>query len=335
MFSVLIIGFGGIAKRHIQNLYAHFDIANLCVVKSTSVNVDDEFVKQHNNIHYYYDLNAALNKHQFDFACICSPANYHVEQAITLINSGIPCFIEKPISHNLEQTQTLQSFAKTKGISFCVGYDLRFTKGFTELHRLLSCHTLGSIWRIDCQVGQYLPDWRPDKHYVNTVSAQKVLGGGVLRELSHELDYLLGLFRFNTIQSKAHLFTHPHLDMDCENEALIVATAATPLQEQPVSMTIKLDFLQRIPSRFLIIEAQYGYVKWDLLEQTITLNHVTEGETRIDVSEVGNDVYVNEIRAFIRSLNNGFIDEQPVKDSINVLRWIEAIECSNEQPLQI
>ena len=47
---------------------------------------------------------------------------------------------------------------------------------------------LGNIYSIRCDVGQYLPNWRADKNYSKSVSAKKDLGGGVLLELSHELE---------------------------------------------------------------------------------------------------------------------------------------------------
>ena len=36
----------------------------------------------------------------------------------------------------------------------------------------------------------YLPSWR-DGHYTKSVSANKKFGGGVINELSHELDLML------------------------------------------------------------------------------------------------------------------------------------------------
>ena len=40
----------------------------------------------------------------------------------------------------------------------------------------------------------FLPQWRKDISYENSVSAQKKLGGGVRLELSHDIDYLNLIF---------------------------------------------------------------------------------------------------------------------------------------------
>ena len=41
--------------------------------------------------------------------------------------------------------------------------------------------------------GQCLPTWRPESDYKNTYSAKSEKGGGVLRDLSHEIDLCLSL----------------------------------------------------------------------------------------------------------------------------------------------
>ena len=38
--------------------------------------------------------------------------------------------------------------------------------------------------------GQYLPHWRPNIDYRDSYSSKKSQGGGVLLDLSHEIDYL-------------------------------------------------------------------------------------------------------------------------------------------------
>ena len=49
---------------------------------------------------------------------------------------------------------------------------------------------IGKILYIRAAVGLYLPNWRPGCDYRQTVTSCKDLGGGVICELSHELDYV-------------------------------------------------------------------------------------------------------------------------------------------------
>ncbi len=53
---------------------------------------------------------------------------------------------------------------------------------------------IGQTLYTSVECGSYLPDWRPGNNYKKSVSAKKDLGGGVLLELSHELDYIRWIF---------------------------------------------------------------------------------------------------------------------------------------------
>lgn len=75
--------------------------------------------------------------------------------------------------------------------SLVVGYNLRFHPVMTAFAERLG----GSeAITVSAYVGQDLRDWRPGRDHRATASATRQAGGGVLRDLSHELDYLLWLF---------------------------------------------------------------------------------------------------------------------------------------------
>ena len=57
-----------------------------------------------------------------------------------------------------------------------------------RLHNELAAQ---KILTIEARVGFWLPDWRPARDYRETSSASRAEGGGVLADLSHEMDYLL------------------------------------------------------------------------------------------------------------------------------------------------
>ena len=59
---------------------------------------------------------------------------------------------------------------------------------------LMQNKIVGKILSVRCEVGQFLPSWRPNIDYRESVSARKALGGGALLELSHEIDYLMWIF---------------------------------------------------------------------------------------------------------------------------------------------
>src|SRR5690606_29956228 len=101
---------------------------------------------------------------------------------------------EKPLSDSLESFARAGEVLLENSAKIEVAYNLRFMPSAIRLKELLTEQIVGRIHSVSIEVGQYLPDWRPATDYRKNVSACKKLGGGVLLELSHELDYLTWLF---------------------------------------------------------------------------------------------------------------------------------------------
>ena len=75
-----------------------------------------------------------------------------------------------------------------------VGYVLRYCEAAKFIKDQLSQNIYGKPIDVRIECRSFLPDWRPDQDYRQSASARKELGGGVLLELSHEIDYANWLF---------------------------------------------------------------------------------------------------------------------------------------------
>ena len=82
-------------------------------------------------------------------------------------------YIEKPVSHSLEGLQNILSLAKSYTNNIVVGYDLHFDPGMQKVRSLLAEKAMGKVVSVNAQVGQYLPDWRPEEDYRKGMSAKK------------------------------------------------------------------------------------------------------------------------------------------------------------------
>ncbi|MCG7552488.1 Gfo/Idh/MocA family oxidoreductase [Pseudoalteromonas piscicida] len=331
-YDILVSGYGAIAQRHINNLN------NLGIIKSLTI-VKKVMLEDQPNYKFpvaiYTDFKQAINERHFDIAIIASPASAHSDQLHQLSNLKIGCLVEKPITLNGHQAQELYQFTRLKNMNCIIGYDLIYTKGFTEVSRILHSECLGKIWHINISVGQFLPDWRPSKNYKTTVSAVKALGGGALRELSHELDYLLALFNVSNIEFSAQLVRHSILAMDCENEANIFGGLSLRSQAEKVSFSIHLDMLKRFPSRYLYIEGAKGSLTWDLIRQKVTYNSCGEELKEIDVREDSNQPYVKLIQTLISQSANSVTSKQALLRSVQVMSWIDSIEEAASNKCQV
>lgn len=93
--------------------------------------------------------------------------------------------VEKPLALSEAETRDLP-FRRMR-----VGYNLRFHPVTRRLAELVAG---AEVVAVDAYVGQHLATWRPGRDVAEQYSAHAAAGGGVLRDLSHELDYLGMLF---------------------------------------------------------------------------------------------------------------------------------------------
>lgn len=170
--SALVVGYGSIGKRHYRLLQ------EICA--------DVWLVSKHASTapKAFSDLTQALRTINPDLIILASETWQHSEQ-VSLIESycqGKKVLVEKPYTN-------LEAQAPFSGLKnhYFIGYNLRFHPLIRSLKAELSQQPVLS-GTLTCS--SYLPDWRPGQDYRTSYSAQGERGGGVLLDISHELDYL-------------------------------------------------------------------------------------------------------------------------------------------------
>jgi predicted dehydrogenase len=311
--KVLIIGTGSIGARHLKNIKMLLPECELKVLGNR------QLVELAPNFQELIDFHP-------DMAIICNPASFHISVAQILAGQGVHLFIEKPLSNTTDGIEELMSIVDKNQVKIMVGYNLRFSDSLLKFKSLLQSQHLGRALMASAEVGQYLPSWRPEVDYRNTVSAQAVLGGGALLELSHELDYLLWLFGKSTSVS-AKLFQVSNLDIDVED--LVLARIDFEQEGKTLPVTMQLDFLQRKPCRVCKVICEKGEIIWDAIEDIVSINDENGSDI---IFHGGNDralMYIEEIKQFVACIEH---DEKPpldIKDAYKVLKLIEAINESS------
>ncbi len=183
--KVLFVGWGAIAKRHTANLKVlrpGIEIAALRLSKNPS---------PEKGLQSFRKIQEALAWGP-DGAMITGPSTEHLSSADPILRAGLPVYVEKPLAAD---ASVARSWVKRwTGARLVLGYNFRFYKPFLSIEKALKQGRIGKVLSADVQVGQYLPDWRPQRPYQSTVSANPKLGGGALLELSHEIDTALWWF---------------------------------------------------------------------------------------------------------------------------------------------
>jgi predicted dehydrogenase len=261
-----------------------------------------------------------LLAYKVELVIVASPAPFHAEHAVPLIEAGVPTLIEKPVTTTLSDIVKIEHAIANHNTPVAIGYCLRYLPSTKMMNALLESKKVGVLYNANIEIGQYLPDWRPNKSYRETVSANKHLGGGALFELSHELDFsqwLLGPLELKL----ATLRSSEELGLEVEDIVDIVAT-----NEDAVVTNIHLDFVQRQANRKCSFIGSKGRLDWDLINNQISLSSSTGCEILYDEPCWDkNQMYILMLEDFIRMIDGKSNSCVTIKEAAKTIAFIEKI----------
>ena len=240
MARTLVVGYGSIGERH-GRLLAELG-HEVAVVSRRAISHSSKFSA----------VADAMRAIKPEYVVIANETSAHRSTVAALVAcnfSGI-ILIEKPL---FECTSSRDA---TDRANTYVGYALRFHPLIVQLREWVRTRRVVSA---SIHVGQNLSRWRPGRDLRDSYSAQPALGGGVLRDLSHELDYAIWLFgawrRVAAIGGASGV-----LGIEADDHWSIVAEFDRCPQ---VSMT--LSYLDEPPRRQIVVNTDSGTASVDLL----------------------------------------------------------------------
>ena len=316
--NIGIIGLGSIGRRHLRLVKEFRPGLNVIAVRSgVGKKVGEEKLLDA----VVHSLAEAID-YGIEAAIIATPAVYHIQQAIDLMERGVHILIEKPLSHSLDNVNELLRAEKESKMIGLVGYCLRYDPGALKFNDMLKNNKIGKILHVRVDCGSYLPDWRKGQDYRKSVSAKSELGGGVLLELSHELDYIRWFF--GEMKSVfANILNSGTLDIDVEDTVDMIFESQ---HGSPIS--VHLDFNTRNTRRKCIASCSNGDLTWDAIDNKV-IWQPAEGIEEVEMYENDrNYVYREQLKHFFNCIEN---DEQPLvslDDGYAVLKIIESAKKS-------
>jgi predicted dehydrogenase len=224
-------------------------------------------------------------------AIVASSTARHVSDAIGLLPL-CDVLIEKPLAPSVHGLAELRQAAADGGRRAFVAFCLRFNGGLRRFAKAIP--SLGQVdsVRVECQ--SFLPDWRPDSDYKNSYSADPD-EGGVLRDLTHELDYATWLFG-----RPSHVFCV----LGGSSRLGIGAEAAADLlwsvPDGP-TVSLRLDYLTRQRRRRVVATGSGGVLTWDAVAGTVVLEPVAGEPVAETVVEDYDEMYRRQGAAFLRA----------------------------------
>jgi len=189
-----------------------------------------------------------------DGVVVATPTHTHLEVARAAVEVGADVLIEKPISNSLDGVEVFLRAARELGRRVFVACNMRFHPAVEVLRGHLG--RIGQIYFARAQYGNYLPDMRPGVDYKTLYCSNRAMGGGVILDAIHEIDYLIWFFGgvASVLGEAAKLSS---LDIDTEDYACIVLR-----HENGVRAEIHLDYLQVCKRRGVEISGDSGTLIW-------------------------------------------------------------------------
>jgi predicted dehydrogenase len=327
---ILIVGLGSIGKRHLRLAREFFPQADIRVLRHQETSSVPEYSNG-----YFSDIGQAV-EFAPHIAIIANPAPFHIASAQRLADSGVHLLIEKPIAACVDGVARLLDSVRERGTVLLTGYNLRFLPSLQKFRDLLQAKEIGNVWSVRCEIGQYLPSWRPDTDYRQNVSARQELGGGALLELSHEIDYLRWIF--GEVRSvNAKISRQSTLDIDVEDTAHLILGFAARADGSQLIGTLNMDFIRHDTTRLCTAIGEKGSLRWNGLTGTVEKFDVGAKEWRelFRHQHQRDDSYLAEWQHFLTCIKEQKVALISGEDGLRVLQIIEAARAASQTGSQV
>lgn len=292
MASVLIIGRGSIGNRH-GRLLSEAGVPISFVSRRTS---EDQ-------VPTFATIDDACAQGNFSHAIIATETSAHCGdlQALRTSGFGEPVLVEKPLSDVCEVAPGDERDRTW------VAYNLRFHPVLQALQAALQgkCISYAAVF-----TGQHLDDWRPSRG--ENYSNKRALGGGVLRDLSHELDYI-GLLWGKWRRLAALGGTFGALVGDTDDCWSVVGET-----DRCPCLSMHIDYLHRPARRDIHVVCEGKTIIADLVANTLMIDGV------VTLYAVDRDMtYRLQLDAFLGVSKGGLCSFAEGLETVNTIAAIE------------
>ena len=267
--KVLIIGFGSTGKRH------------AAILKNFKI-VSEVYILSRRNSKIFKTINklSQIKEIDPDYIIICSRTSEHFKH-LKYIEKNFSkkiVLIEKPLFNKFHKFSILKN-------KVFVGYNLRqhpvlrFIKNFIINKKIFS---------VSIVCNSYLPNWRKNMHYKNSYSSHRRLGGGVLLDLSHEIDYIEWIFKKIKRLDFVKIKKLSNLKINVEDH--ILAAGKTRLS----NFVLDLNYYSLYQRRQVVVDGHNFSIKGDLISNFVEIYFKNKNKKIISFKNDKNYTYVKQ-----------------------------------------
>lgn len=344
-FGFGIVGAGMISHFHAKAIDA-IENARLIGIYSIHKNKSDLFATQH-DCTAYDTLDEMLRVPEIDIVCICTPSGIHLEPAISCIEAGKHCLIEKPLEVTVERCDRIIKAAEKAGVKLGVIFPSRFYENSKLLKDAVDEKRFG-----DLVMGDAYVKWSRSKEYYQSGKWRgtwKYDGGGALMNQGiHSVDLLQWYMgAVESVRAVAANIRHKNIEV----EDTIVATlrfANGALGTIECSTAVFPGTLKRIEimgTEGTAILEESNINKWEFAKERegdkkIQLAKVNTPQGGVsdpaDINFVGHQKQIEDMIRAIETGNNPLVDGREGRKSVEIVEAIyESARTGQEVKLSL
>ena len=270
---IAVIGAGSIGQRHANNL------------RTLDIEVDHIPWRS-------FDAENFTRRRDLSAAVIATSTQVRLEITSLCAQMNLPIYVEKPLAYSLGQVEAIYSAAAPVADRSMVGFMMRYHPVFAALRE----EDLGDIYSFSFEVGHDVRQWRPNWLFRKSYAANPE-GGGVLLDLSHEVDMATMLFPGLELQS-VQCLGHPDFPNVDFATTLHFAAPGGPIG------TVTMDYLSPVSIRKARLRGLRRHLEIDFL--TPDLTRITH--KNLDVvpfASERNDMFLSAMRDFCKLVDYG------------------------------
>lgn len=247
---------------------------------------------------------------------IATATGRHAADVQHALELGLHVLSEKPLATSVGEAKDLPALASSCGLRLFVAYCLRFDEGLLAFRN--SLQDMGETHSVRVECRSYLPDWRPGRDHKDAYSSRPE-EGGVMMDLSHEIDYAAWLFGpVDVLMGECANLGRLDIEADEMAEALWKTRGG-------VRVSVALDYITRSPVRFVRAAGHLGELTYDFVRGVLWSATVDNASKQQNFSRRHNAMYEAQDSEFLRAVQG----EQPkaladASEALNVLKVCEA-----------
>lgn len=330
MLTIAYIGNGKSANRY----HLPYSLKNERIrVKTIYSPVDTNLWEKIPGVNYVDNLDEVWNDEEIQLVVICTPAEYHYENAKEALDNGKNVLVEKPFAKTSEQAKELFAYAKEKNLFIQCYQNRRFDSDFLTVQKVINSGVLGDILEVEMHFDYFRPE-------IPMASTELSIDNSFLyTHACHTVDQVLSFFGnpnnitydVRQLLGEGHMNDYFDLDFFYDSTKVSVKSSYFRLKERPSFIVYgkKGTFVKQTKDRqeeqlkmfYMPTNKDFGM---DLPEHYGVLTYVdNEGKYHEEkvISEVGN--YGRIYDGIYETIINGA--EKIVKDE-ETIRQIEILE---------